>query len=230
MEHPCAIFLFDRTAVMAAPWAEAGYDCYCVDLQNPKGEHVTNHGSQSDSDLGYVTHGRIIRVGADIHRWVPPLGRRIVFAAAFTPCTHTAVSGARWFKGKGLYALSDSIALFARSAELIEATGAPGFIENPVSTLSTYWRPADHSFHPWQFAHIDPAANYTKKTCLWTFNGFVMPQGLEYPLPGLGAPDDRIHKATPGDERANFRSATPPGFPQAVFEANRPDTIARKVA
>jgi hypothetical protein len=39
----------------------------------------------------------------------------------------------------------------------------------------------------------------------------------------LGPPDDRIHKAPPGPERANFRSATPKGFARAVFEANRPD-------
>lgn len=204
---PAAIFLFSKTSIMATPWAEAGFDCYCVDIQHPKGER---------------RDGNIIYVGADIHRWVPPLGRQIVFACAFTPCTDMAVSGARWFKGKGLYALSDAIALFARSAELIEATGAPGFIENPRSTLSTYWRKADHSFHPWQFAHIDPAANYTKETFVWTFGDFVMPAGLEYPLPHLGVPDDRIHKAAPGPERANFRSATPPGFPLAVFEANRP--------
>src|SRR5690606_42158010 len=63
---------------------------------------------------------------------------------------------------KGLYALSDAIGLFARSAELIEATGALWFIENPVSTLATYWRKPYHVFQPWQFAHIDPAANYTK--------------------------------------------------------------------
>jgi hypothetical protein len=33
-------------------------------------------------------------------------------------------------------------------------------------------------------------------------------------------PDDRIHKAAPGPERANIRSATPMGFARAVFEAN----------
>lgn len=36
-------------------------------------------------------------------------------------------------------------------------------------------------------------------------------------------PDDRIHKCAPGDDRANFRSATPMGFAMAVFQANRPD-------
>ena len=33
-------------------------------------------------------------------------------------------------------------------------------------------------------------------------------------------PDDRIHKAAPGADRANFRSATPRGFSRAVFWAN----------
>lgn len=36
----------------------------------------------------------------------------------------------------------------------------------------------------------------------------------------VGDPDDRIHMATPGDDRKIFRSATPRGFTQAVFEAN----------
>lgn len=36
----------------------------------------------------------------------------------------------------------------------------------------------------------------------------------------LGAPDNRIHFASPGPERANFRSATPMGFARAVFDAN----------
>lgn len=201
--NPCAIFLFDKTVVMAEPWAAAGIDCYCVDNQHPKGE---------------ARDGHVIRVGADIHRWVPPLGRPIVFAAAFVPCTHMAVSGARWFAGKGLYALADSIALFARASEICEATGAPYLIENPVSTISSYWRKPDHIFHPFHFAGIEPADNYTKATCLWTGGGFVMPPHVL--SSGLGQPDDRIHKAAPGDERANFRSATPAGFARATFDAN----------
>lgn len=38
----------------------------------------------------------------------------------------------------------------------------------------------------------------------------------------IGEPDDRIHKAPPGPDRANFRSATPKGFAEAVFLANAP--------
>ena len=197
--------LFDRTAVMAQPWAEAGYLCYCVDVQNEAGEH---------------RDGNVVRVGADIHRWTPPLGVEIAFVAAFPPCTHLAVSGARWFKGKGLYALADSIALFARAASIAEASGAPYLIENPVSTISTYWRKPDHAFDPCDYAGYPGGETdtYTKRTCLWTGGGFVMPE------PRRREPTDgsRMHLLPPGAERANLRSATPLGFARAVFEANRP--------
>jgi hypothetical protein len=45
----------------------------------------------------------------------------------------------------------------------------------------------------------------------------------------LGAPDNRIHAAPPGPDRANFRSATPRGFAIAVFNANRPALQLEKV-
>lgn len=200
---PIALFLFDKTAVMAEPWAAAGYDCYCVDIQHPKGE---------------TRDGRIIRVGADIHRWMPPVGDPVAFCAAFTPCTDLAVSGARWFASKGLYALSDAIALFARSVAICEASGAPWMIENPVSTISSYWRKPDYRFHPHHFNGFEPLDNYTKLTCVWAGGGFVMPAAFQDA--SLGAPDDRIHKARPGPQRADFRSATPRGFAIATHLAN----------
>lgn len=181
--------LFDYTGNMVKPWAEAGYETLCIDIQ---------------------------RDGTDILRWLPPRrDYRIVFA--FPPCTNLSVSGARWFKDKGLAGLASAIELVERARDICEWSGAPWMLENPVSTLSTYWRQPDHSFHPWQFASYEPADNYTKKTCLWTGNGFVMPQP-NHPV-GL-VPDDRIHKAAPSANRANFRSATPMGFARAVFEAN----------
>src|SRR5690606_21670615 len=124
----------------------------------------------------------------------------------------------RWFAGKGLGKLASSIRLFERAAFWCEWFGAPYLIENPVSTISSYWRKPDHTFHPHEFTAFEPADNYTKKTCLWTGNGFVMPQGQK--APWLGEPDDRIHKAPPSAERADFRSATPIGFSRAVFAAN----------
>lgn len=194
---------------MARPWIEAGRMALIVDLQHPPGLSTED--------------GRLFRLGADLRGGfsVPvemPQYDRIEFAAAFPPCDHLAVSGARWFNGKGLRALSLSVDLFATAADFCESTGAPYVIENPVSTISTYWRQPDYTFHPWQYAGIEPSDNYTKKTCLWVGGGFVMPQ-CEL-LPSGDKPDDRIHKAPPGPERANFRSATPMGFARAVFKAN----------
>ena len=72
------ISCFDLTGNMVRPWAEAGYLCYCVDIQHPQGE---------------TRQGNIIHVGADMRDWLPPF-RPITFAAFFPPCTDVAVSGA----------------------------------------------------------------------------------------------------------------------------------------
>lgn len=183
--------LFDYTGNMVKPWAEAGYETLCVDIQ---------------------------RDGTDIRRWLPPRREyRIVFA--FPPCNDLAVSGARWFKDKGLSGLASALELVERARDICEWCDAPWMLENPVSTLSTYWRQPDHTFHPHEFAGFEPADNYTKKTCLWTGNGFVMPE--PFPLLDAGKPDDlRIVNAAPSASRANFRSATPMGFARAVFRAN----------
>jgi hypothetical protein len=96
MAQQIVVSLFDLTGNMVLPWAKAGFLCYCVDIQHPSGEQ---------------REGNIIRVGADVREWLPPFGPiKILFA--FPPCTHVAVSGARWFQDKGLGALIDSLDLF----------------------------------------------------------------------------------------------------------------------
>lgn len=219
--------LFDFSGNMVRPWAEAGYECICVDIQHK----------------GTRREGNITFVEADVLKFLPPI-RRYVFAAAFPPCTDLAVSGSRWFsdesRGKGLGALAHAIECFHAAKKIMEWTGAPFIIENPVSTISSYWRKPDHTFDPWQYSGLCADDYYTKKTCLWTGGGFVMPEhdyDRERYERGLAAwkhfkktgeklpdlkdyPDDRIHKATPGDDRANIRSKTPMGFAIACFRAN----------
>lgn len=192
---PVMISCFDESCVMAEPWAEAGFDCYCVDLLHPPGE---------------TRDGNIVRVGADMREWMPPRGD-IAFAAFFPPCTDVSVSGARWFKDKGLGSLVNALSLFDASVRIAEWCGCPYLIENPVSTVSTYWRKPDHSFDPCDYG--DP---YTKKTCLWTGGGFVMPpKSRVEPLEG-----SKMHMLPPSADRARLRSQTPAGFARAVFEAN----------
>lgn len=101
-----------------------------------------------------------------------------------------------------------------------QLSGAPWFVENPASALSRVFGKADHTFHPHDYTALEPADNYTKKTCLWTGGGFVMP-APQRDL-SLGPPDHRIHKAPPSTGRANFRSATPMGFARATFLSNEP--------
>lgn len=194
--------LCDRTGNMVAPWIEAGYEAITVDMQEAPTANKARH-----------------HFVADVTTWRYPLrfGRpSIVFA--FPPCTNLAVSGARWFKDKGLGALIAGLVVVDACRDICESCGAPWMLENPVSTLATYWRKPDHSFHPHDYTSFEMGDNYTKKTCLWTGGGFVMPPAA--PALTNAAPDNRIHFASPGDDRADFRSATPMGFARAVFQAN----------
>lgn len=194
------ISCFDRTGNMVRPWAEAGYDCYAVDITHEPGEVVVDG---------------IRFIGADMRDWLPPRGE-IAAAFFFPPCTDVAVSGARWFKDKGLGALIGALQLFDVSTKLAEWTGAPYLIENPVSTVSTYWRPPDERFDPHEYAGYPGGQDdlYTKRTNLWTGGGFTMPPPKPLP-PVLGS---KMHLIPPGPDRQHLRSATPKGFARAVFE------------
>lgn len=194
------ISIFDRTGNMVKPWADAGYLCHIVDIAHEPGEH---------------RDGNVVRIGADVRTWLPPRGD-IAAAFFFPPCTDLAVSGARWFRGKGLFSLASAIELFAHAAKLAEWTGAPYLIENPVSTISTYWRKPDHVFDPCDYAGYPGGGDdlYTKRTCLWVGGGFTMPPKRRLdPIHG-----SRMHLLPPSADRAALRSATPHGFATAVFE------------
>lgn len=208
---PIAIFLCDKTGRAAEPWAAAGIECWCVDIQ---------HSIRQDR-----TEGLIHFVWGDVRSWRPPEGRRIVFVGVFTPCTHQTVAGARDFEKKGGYMLRDGLEMFEAGRQAAAWSGAPFFCENPVSVLSSipHIGKPDHYFHPHEFAGYLPEAEqgeeaYTKKTCLWTGNGFVMPEKRSVE-PVLGS---KMWKLPPGDDRADLRSATPRGFSLANYLANCP--------
>lgn len=206
-----ALFLFERTGNMARPWLEAGYDVLCLDI-----EHSVRTPPAHSARCDLTTLGPALSLMSE--RGYSPAD--VIFMGASPPCTDVACSGARDLARKGLRALSRSLEMFATAQEMASLIRAPWYIENPRSTVSTYWRKADQRFHPHQFTLMEPADNYTKETWLWTGGGFVMPD----PCPDLSLPppDDRIHKAPPSRDRGAERSAAPMGFSRAVFEANRP--------
>lgn len=189
--------LCDRTGNMVAPWLAAGYECWIVDTQHEAGEHAD---------------GLLVRVGADVRTWLPPR-REYAAVFAFPPCTHLAVSGARWFAEKGIGALVEGLSIVEACRRICEWSDAPWMLENPVSTISSYWRKPDYTFQPWQYGDA-----YFKKTCVWSGGGFVMPAAEHQHAPeGTTA---AIHLMPPSADRADKRSVTPAGFAGAVFRAN----------
>lgn len=199
------ISLFDYTGNMVQPWLENGYTCYIVDIQHPPGE---------------TREGNLIKIGADLKKqFTLDIPRNdIAFVSAFPPCTHLAVSGARWFAGKGLRALEESISMFATASEFCEWSEAAYMIENPVSTISTYWRKPDYRVHPYMFTGFSKSDNYTKTTCLWTGNCFTPP--AENIDESLGPPNKKKIWDL-GARRGDVGSITPLGFAKAVYEANK---------
>lgn len=194
--------LCDKTSNMVKPWADAGYECFIVDIQHK----------------GVSREGNITRVGASVTEYLPPL-RDWKIAFAFPPCTHLAVSGAAHFKKKGLGKLIEALTLVEYSRRTLEMLECPWMLENPVGTLSTYWRKPNYLFNPCDYGGYLPNGGdaYTKKTCLWTGNGFVMPK-MKPVEPTEGS---KMNKLPPSKDRADLRSITPMGFARAVYEANK---------
>lgn len=212
--------LCDKTGVMVEPWLDAGAECWIVDLQHPSGEMRGWIPAGMGERCHLLPTENLIAVGDDVRTWQPSGEWDIVFA--FPPCTHLAGSGARWWASKGMSALIEALTTVEACRRICEDSGAPWMIENPVGRLSSCWREPDYTFDPWEYGD-----DYTKRTCLWTGGGFVMPPKVRtgdlfaVPTEHQGPIDKtRIHHASPGPERSNLRSVTPAGFARAVFEVN----------
>lgn len=80
---------------------------------------------------------------------------------AFPPCTHLAVSGARWFKDKQKEQ-KEAIEFFMA---MVNAPIERIAIENPIGIMSTKYRKPDQIIQPWQFGE-----DASKATCLWLKN------------------------------------------------------------
>jgi site-specific DNA-cytosine methylase len=120
------------------------------------------------------------------------------------PCTHLAVSGARWFKEKQKE--QDEALEFVRI--LMEAPIPRIAVENPVSIISSRIRKSDQTIQPWQFGHGE-----TKATCLWLKN---LPKLI--PTNIVEGREPRVHMMPPGPNRWKERSRTYEGIAKAMAE------------
>lgn len=123
---------------------------------------------------------------------------------AHPPCTHLAVSGARWFKEKRMEQ-EQALEFVAR---LLAAPVPRIALENPISIISSRIRKPDQIIQPWQHGHGE-----TKATCLWLKN---LPKLI--PTKIVDGRQPRVHYASPGPERWKERSRTLAGIAKAMAD------------
>ncbi|MDD7439755.1 hypothetical protein [Prevotellamassilia timonensis] len=178
---------------------ERGHNAFSCDIEPCSGGHPEWHIMQ---DVLPLLNGRCSFKTMDgIEHSIDGKWDLIV---AFPPCTHLAVSGARYFEQKRKDGRQQQGVDFFM--EFIKADCEKIAIENPIGIMSTYYRKPDQIIQPWMFGHGE-----TKATCLWLKN---LPK-LE-PTNIVDGREQRIWKMPPGPERAKERSKTFPGIAKAM--------------
>ena len=146
---------------------ELGHEAYSADIQEPSGGHFewhilgdvleilnpSDHLGDFEAPDRYISFRTMDGHYHEVEQWD--------IIIAHPPCTHLAVSGARWFKEgvKPMY-LQDQAADFFM--KFVNAECEHIVVENPVCIMSTRYRKPDQIINPWQFGHMEQ-----KKTCLW---------------------------------------------------------------
>jgi site-specific DNA-cytosine methylase len=132
------------------------------------------------------------------------LGEGWDMMVAHPPCTHLAVSGARWFPAKRASGEQQAALDFVRL--LLDAPIPHIALENPVSIISSRVRKPDQVIQPWQHGHGE-----TKATCLWLKNlPRLTPSNI------VEGREQRIWKMPPSAERWKERSRTLTGVAEAM--------------
>ena len=149
-----------------------------------------------DSDPEYHFQCDITEV-LDVYEWD--------LMIAHPPCTHLAVSGARWFPEKqadGSQQAAIDFFMMLANCEHIHSI----CIENPVGIMSSHWRKPDQYIQPWQFGHGE-----VKKTGLWLKNlPLLLPTNI------VKGREPKIHRMPPSEDRGKLRSITYQGIADAM--------------
>lgn len=181
-----------------------GHEAYSCDIQECSGGHPEWH-TQGDClplmrnpDIDGWYFCTMDNVTHHIEKWD--------LIIAFPPCTHLAVSGARYFEKKRKDGRQQQGIDFFM--EFTKADCEKIAIENPIGIMSTHYRKPDQIIQPWMFGHGE-----TKATCLWLKN---LPK-LE-PKNIVDGREQRVWRMPPGPERAKERSKTFPGIAKAMAE------------
>lgn len=123
---------------------------------------------------------------------------------AHPPCTHLALSGARWFKSR----LKEQEEALEFVKLLLNAPIEKICLENPMSIISSRIRKRDQVIQPYEYGHPEK-----KQTWLWLKN---LPQ-LK-PTKKVPILYQRIHRMAPSPTRSKERSRSYTGIAQAMAE------------
>ena len=183
----------EYSGIVRDAFAAKGHDAWCCDIlptESP-GNHI------QEDILKHLDKGWDIMI-------------------AHPPCTHLAVSGARWFtEGRKPWSLQEDALDFVR--KLLAAPINKIALENPVSVISTKIRKPDQIIQPFQYGH-----DVSKKTCLWLKNlPNLKPTKIVQPDIVLvnGKKMSRMHYESfklPSKERSKVRSKFYEGIAKAM--------------
>lgn len=135
---------------------------------------------------------------------------------AFPPCTYLCSSGMHWTtRGLRDPQLTEQALDFVRM--LMATKIKRKALENPVGAISTRIRKPDQIVHPFWFGHPE-----SKTTCLWLEELPPLKPTNLLPKPPSGRWQNQTasgqNKLAPSADRWKLRSATYPGFGDAMAE------------
>ena len=209
----------EESQAVCIAFRERGHRAFSCDLQECSGGHPEWH---IQSDVLPLLNGDCTFQTADSHTHTQT--GRWDMIIAFPPCTHLAVSGARWFPEKQKdFRQQKAVAFFMH---FVLANCDRVAVENPIGIMSNIYRKPDQIIQPYQYGHP-----YRKSTCLWLKglpslrptdvvecndvdkNGFCYGGALRY------ATDENGRIISWNDPRtARERSKTFPGIARAMAE------------
>ena len=172
------------SGIVRDAFEDRGHDAWSCDLLPTESEQTKSSGKHIQGDVL-----EILFDGWDL-------------MIAHPPCTHLAVSGARWFKDKQQE--QTNALLFVR--RLLDSLIPKIALENPISVISSHIRKPDQIIQPWQYGHGE-----TKATCLWLKN---LPKLT--PTNIVDGREARVHKMPPSADRWKLRSTTFQGIADAM--------------
>jgi hypothetical protein len=184
----------EESQVVTMAFRAKGHEAYSCDILPCSGGHPEWH-----------IQGDAVPLLREYYRWDMIIG--------FPPCTHLAVSGARYFEQKRADGRQGGAIRFFMEFTIAKCRKIA--IENPIGIMSSLYRKPDQIIQPWQFGHPE-----SKSTCLWLkgLPNLIPTNILEKTGHWENQTPSGQNKLSPSPERAKIRSKTYAGIAGAMAD------------